>query len=315
MKIDERATVPTEASGSRLDQVLVAIFDDYSRTLLSRWCKEGKVLLNGSRVKPSHRIVGGEQIELVANLELSGEVEPEAIGLDILFEDPDVIVVNKPAGLVVHPAAGNWSGTLQNGLLHYDPQLRALPRSGIVHRLDKETTGVMVVARSARAHKALVAQLEQHTMRRTYTALVRGAVIAGGSVEAAIGRHPRNRLKMAVIKTGKPATTHYKIDRRYLHFTALKVSLETGRTHQIRVHMAYVGFPLVGDPLYSGRPMPQAGTAPEVTVAVRGFARQALHATRLEFEHPAGSGRLAVKAPMPADLQILMEVLNRVDHT
>jgi 23S rRNA pseudouridine1911/1915/1917 synthase len=236
-------------------------------------------------------------------------VQPQPIPLDVRFEDPHLLVLNKPPGLVVHPAAGNPEGTLQNALLYHYPQLASLPRAGIVHRLDKDTSGLMVVARSLSAHKSLVEQLQARSVRREYLALVQSSVTAGGTIEAPIGRHPRDRLRMAVVPSGKPAVTHYRILERFPAYTLLEVSLETGRTHQIRVHMAYIRCPLVGDPLYAGRQKLPRGVSPRLREAVSSFRRQALHAARLELTHPASGERLSWQAEMPDDFSRLLDIL------
>jgi 23S rRNA pseudouridine1911/1915/1917 synthase len=236
-------------------------------------------------------------------------VGPQDIPLDIRYQDDQLLVINKPAGLVVHPAAGNPDGTLQNALLHYDPALASLPRAGIVHRLDKDTSGLMVVARSLAAHKSLVEQLQARSVHREYLALVQGQVTAGGSVDAPVGRHPRDRLRMAVVPSGKPALTHYRVLERFPAHTLLLVRLETGRTHQIRVHMASIHHPLVGDPLYGGRARVPRGASDGLRDALSDFRRQALHARRLELRHPATGEAVAWEAEMPADFAGLLDAL------
>jgi 23S rRNA pseudouridine1911/1915/1917 synthase len=252
---------------------------------------------------------GGEAISLSVTLEPQTASEPEAIALDVLHEDAQVIVVNKPAGLVVHPGAGNPTGTLVNALLHRDPNLAALPRAGIVHRLDKDTSGVMVVARTLPAHTALVEQLSAREVHRQYLAVVVGALVSGGTADAAIDRHPRDRIRMAVRDDGRHAVTHYRLRERFRAHTLLECRLETGRTHQIRVHMAHLKHPIVGDPLYGGPLKLPRGASPELVEALRGFRRQALHAEVLEFAHPATGEPLRVSAPVPADMQALVGVL------
>ncbi len=302
-------TFGPEHAGLRLDQALARLFPDYSRSRLQGWIRQGRVRLDGAPCRPRDRVFAGQAVELEAELEPQVACRPQAIPLEIVHEDGHLIVVNKPAGLVVHPAAGNPDGTLQNALLHHDPALERLPRAGIVHRLDKETTGLMVVARTPLAHRRLVEALQARRIRRYYQALVAGRPAAGGRVEAPIGRHPVHRTRMAVVPGGKPAVTRYRLAETFRIHTLLDVELESGRTHQIRVHMAYIRLPLVGDPVYGGRPkLPPK--ADETTVeALRAFRRQALHARRLELEHPATGEALAWEAPLPEDFATLLDVL------
>ncbi|RYD14060.1 MAG: 23S rRNA pseudouridine(1911/1915/1917) synthase RluD [Lysobacteraceae bacterium] len=303
------ATVPDELAGRRFDQVLAELFPDFSRSRLTAWVKSGDVLLGGERAIPRQIVRGGERIELVVKLEREIGAEPEAIELEIVHEDADVIVVAKPPGLVVHPGAGNRAGTMQNALLHHDPALANIPRGGIVHRLDKDTSGLLVVARSMRAHTALVEQLSARDMHRQYLAIVYGAMVAGGRVDEPIGRHPRDRLKQAVREDGREAITHYRVRERFRAMTLVECRLETGRTHQIRVHMAHVRHPLVGDSQYGGLLRLPKGASPALAEALRGFRRQALHAERLEFVHPKTGKPAAFEAPLPADMQALLAAL------
>jgi len=303
------AQVPVEAAGRRFDAVLAELFPEFSRSRLAGWIKSGDVLLDGSTVRPRDPVRGGERVELRAVLETVSHDAPEDIPLSILHEDAEVVVIDKPAGLVVHPGAGNPGGTLVNALLHHDPRLAALPRAGIVHRLDKDTSGVMVVARTLQAHTALVAQLSERDVHRQYLAIVVGALVSGGSVSAAIDRHPRDRIRMAVREDGRDATTHYRLRERFRAHTALECRLETGRTHQIRVHMQHLKHPIVGDPLYGGSLKLPKGASDELAAALRGFRRQALHAEMLEFAHPGSGEALRVSAPVPADMQALMRAL------
>ncbi len=303
------AHIPAAAAGRRLDQVLAELFCDYSRSRLQQWIRQGSVLLDDRPAPAKHRVVGGERVEIHAELQLETEVLPQAIALDVRFEDEQLLVLNKPPGLVVHPAAGNPEGTLQNALLYHYPELAAVPRAGIVHRLDKDTSGLLVVARSLQAHKSLVEQLQARTVHREYLALVRSALTAGGSVDAPLGRHPRDRLRMAVVASGTPAITHYRVLERFPAHTLLEVRLETGRTHQIRVHMAHIRCPLVGDPLYGGRDKPPRGASAALRQALAGFRRQALHAVRLELMHPESGERLGWQADMPDDFRRLLDVL------
>lgn len=303
------ASVPIELAGRRFDQALAELFPDFSRSRLTAWIKSGDARLDGAIVAPRHLLRGGEVIELRVRLEREIGAEPEAIELDIRHEDTEVIVVNKPPGLVVHPGAGNPTGTLQNALLHHDPKLAEIPRGGIVHRLDKDTSGLMVVARTLRAHTSLVEQLSAREVHRQYAAIVYGAMIAGGKVDAPLGRHPHDRLKQAVREDGRDAVTHYRVRERFRAMTLVECRLETGRTHQIRVHMAHVKHPLIGDPQYGGLLKLPKGATPELVAALRGFRRQALHAERLEFLHPKSGKTIAVEAERPADMQALLAAL------
>ena len=297
------ATVPIELAGRRFDQALAELFPDFSRSRLTAWVKAGDVLLDGAVAAPRQIVRGGEKVALHVRMEREIGAQPEAIDLVIVHEDADVIVVDKPSGLVVHPGAGNPGGTLQNALLHHDPALAEIPRGGIVHRLDKDTSGLMVVARTLRAHTALVEQLSARDVHRQYAAIVYGAMVAGGRVDAAIGRHPHDRLKQAVREDGRDAITHYRVRERFRTMTLVECRLETGRTHQIRVHMAHVRHPLVGDPQYGGLLKLPKGASPELVTALRGFKRQALHAERLEFLHPKSGKTVAFDSPLPADMR------------
>lgn len=301
--------VPPEMAQQRLDQVVASLCPQYSRSQLQKWIKSGQVLVDNKPLKPKERLTGGEQIIIHATQEVQTRSEAEEMPLDIVYEDDDILVLNKPADLVVHPGAGNWSGTLVNGLLHYDPKLEYLPRAGIVHRLDKDTTGLMVVAKTLEAHNSLVEQLQERDVSREYLALVQRPVIAGGTLEGNIGRHPIDRLKMAVIEGGKEAITHYRVEERFRHHTLLRVALETGRTHQIRVHLTANNMPIVGDQLYGGRPRVPAGISGELREALQTFPRQALHATRLGLNHPITEEALEWEAPVPADMETLLALL------
>lgn len=303
------ARVPEAAAGRRFDAVLAELFPEYSRSRLAAWIKSGDALLDGAPARPRDLVRGGEAVSLVAEAEEQTRAEPEDIPLEVLYEDSEVFVLDKPAGLVVHPGAGNPTGTLVNGLLHRDPRLAALPRAGIVHRLDKDTSGVMVVARTLQAHTALVAQLSAREVHRQYLAVVVGALVSGGTADAAIDRHPRDRIRMAVREDGKDAVTHYRLRERFHAHTLLECRLETGRTHQIRVHMAHLRHPIVGDPLYGGPLRLPRGASDELVAALRGFKRQALHAETLEFAHPASGEPVRVVAPVPADMQDLLRAL------
>ena len=309
-KYAHRLEMPDSAIGRRLDQVLAELLPEYSRSRLGAWIKSGDVLLDGEVVAPRHIVRGGEWAELRAEPVAQVTMAPQPIDLDVRYADADILIINKPAGLVVHPGAGQPDGTLLNALLHYDANLVELPRAGIVHRLDKDTSGVMVVARSLRAHTALIAKLQAREIHRQYAAVVYGAMIAGGSVDAPIGRSPRDRLRQAVVTepAGKPAVTHYRVRERFRAHTLIECRLETGRTHQIRVHMAHVRHPLLGDPTYSSLKLPK-GASPEFIEILRGFRRQALHAEKLEFTHPVSAEIVSVVAEMPADMTALIEAL------
>ncbi|HFD79097.1 MAG TPA: 23S rRNA pseudouridine(1911/1915/1917) synthase RluD [Gammaproteobacteria bacterium] len=308
-----KGRTPAVAAGRRFDRTLAELFPEYSRSRLQQWIRSGQALLDGRQVAPDHRLLGGEEVEIRAELQDATEVVAQDIPLEIRYQDEDILVINKPAGLVVHPAAGNADGTLQNALLHHDPRLSALPRAGIVHRLDKDTSGLMVVARSLVAHRSLVEQLQQRSVHREYLALVQGEVTGGGCVEAPIGRHPRDRLRMAVVESGKEALTHYRVIERFSAHTLLQVRLETGRTHQIRVHMAYIHHPLVGDPRYGGRLRLPPAAGEKLREALCAFRRQALHAQRLELLHPASGEAFSVEAGPPADFRHLLDCLRATE--
>ena len=304
------ATVPDASAGRRFDAVLAELFPDYSRSRLAAWIKSGDARLDGREVRPRDPVRGGEAVTLAVVLEVQTHSEPEDIALDVLYEDEHVFVIDKPAGLVVHPGAGNPAGTLVNALLHRDPALNALPRAGIVHRLDKDTSGVMVVARTLPAHTALIEQLSSREVHRQYLAVVVGALVSGGTANAPIDRHPRDRIRMAVRDDGKDAVTHFRLRERFRAHTLLECRLETGRTHQIRVHMAHLKHPIVGDPLYGGPLKLPKGATPQLVEALRGFRRQALHAEVLEFAHPVTGEPVRCSAPMPEDLRELVRVLH-----
>jgi 23S rRNA pseudouridine1911/1915/1917 synthase len=302
--------VSEQFAGQRLDAALASMFPDYSRSRLQQWIRDGHVLLDGKVVKPRTKLTGDEMLELNIPLDNhSDEWQPQDIPLDIVFEDEEIIVLNKPAGLVVHPATGHADGTLVNALLNYDAELSCVPRAGIVHRLDKDTTGLMVVARNLRAHKHLVDELQQRTITREYQAVVQGVITAGGTIDAPIGRHTRDRVRMCVCEDGKPATTHYRVIKRFREHTHVQLKLESGRTHQIRVHMQHIRHPIVGDPVYGGRQRipPQADAG--FIAQLRSFKRQALHAFRLSLVHPGSGRQLSWRAPLPDDMQQLLAAL------
>ncbi|MFN7184189.1 MAG: 23S rRNA pseudouridine(1911/1915/1917) synthase RluD [Thermomonas haemolytica] len=303
------ARIPDAAAGRRLDAVLAELFPEYSRSRLSAWIKSGDVQVDGAPARPRDPVRGGEAVALAVVEDVQTHAVAEDIPLNVLYEDAHLFVLDKPAGLVVHPGAGNPAGTLVNALLHRDPGLDKLPRAGIVHRLDKDTSGVMVVARTLPAHTALVAQLSARQVHRQYLAIVVGALVSGGTAAAPIDRHPRDRLRMAVREDGKEAVTHYRLRERFRAHTALECRLETGRTHQIRVHMAHLKHPIVGDPLYGGPLKLPKGASEELIAALRGFKRQALHAEVLEFAHPITGAPVRCEAPVPDDMQQLMRLL------
>ena len=303
------ATIPATAAGRRLDAVLADLFPEFSRSRLSAWIKSGHVTVDGAPARGRDAVRGGEAVALDAFEEVQTRAEPEDIALDVLHEDAHVFVIDKPAGLVVHPGAGNPAGTLVNALLHRDPELDKLPRAGIVHRLDKDTSGVMVVARTLPAHTALGAQLSARQVHRQYLAIVVGALVSGGTANAAIERHPRDRLRMAVREDGKEAVTHYRLRERFRAHTALECRLETGRTHQIRVHMQHLRHPIIGDPLYGGPLKLPKGASEDLIATLRGFKRQALHAEVLEFAHPVSGEPVRCEAPLPPDMQQLLRHL------
>lgn len=301
------ACVPMQAAGQRLDATAAQLFPDYSRGRLQEWIKTGQLRVDGHTAVVKQKLRGGEQLTVAAQLAEQGDWTPEPMPLDVVYQDESLIVVNKPADLVVHPAAGNRSGTLLNGLLHHYPELLQVPRAGIVHRLDKDTTGLMVVARTVPAQVSLVAQLQARTVSRQYEAIIVGEPTAGGTINAPIGRHPKQRKLMAVVANGKPAVTHFSIVQRFQGYTHVAVKLETGRTHQIRVHMAERRWPLVGDGTYGGRSRPVKGTAPQLREAIAAFPRQALHARELALMHPSRDELMSWQCPRPPDLQQLLD--------
>lgn len=314
-EISEQTEIPESLAGKRLDQALAEMFPDYSRARLQSWVKQGQIQVNQKQWRCKDKVRGGEAVAL--NVEESVEptdFEPEPVALDVLHEDESIIILNKPKGLVVHPASGNWSGTLLNGLLHRYPELGNLPRAGIVHRLDKNTTGVMVVARSLKSHKSLVDALQARSMGREYLALVQGALVAGGTIDAPIGRHPKDRKRMAVVNNGKEAVTHYLIAERFKDYTLLRVKLETGRTHQIRVHMTHNHHQIVGDPVYGGRLKLPREAGEELIESLRSFRRQALHAETLTLIHPESGEQVSWSAPVPDDFKSLLATMRKFNQ-
>ena len=296
--------------GRRLDQVASELFTDFSRSRLQQWIKEGQLRVNGEQQVPKQKLLGGETLTISVVLKPEGNWVAEDIPLNIVYEDGHVIVVNKLAGLVVHPAAGNRDGTMLNALLHHCHQLESVPRAGIVHRLDKNTTGLMVVAKTLQAHTHLVEQLQARTVKREYEAVVIGVMIAGGSVDQPIGRHSKQRTKMAVISDGKQARTHYSVLKRFEGHTHVRLRLETGRTHQIRVHMAHIRYPIVGDDVYGGRFRIHKGASEQLREVIQGFARQSLHARELGLIHPATGEFVSWTTELPDDMQALLAALD-----
>ena len=310
-RISRREQVGESLAGLRLDQAAARMFPDFSRSRLQTWIKSGGLKVNSRVLKQRERLRAGDIIEIDAVLATAEESVAEAMELDIRYQDEHLLIVNKSENLVVHPAAGHPRGTLLNGLLHRFPELARLPRGGIVHRLDKDTTGLLLIARSLPAHTELVRQLQQRRIERVYQALVHGTPTAGGTVDQPIGRHPVQRKRMAVIAGGKPARSHYRVLERFRSHSLLKVMLESGRTHQIRVHLSWLGFPVTGDRSYGGRPRPLSRCEPELAAALGEFPRQALHACRLALYHPLTGARLEQESGLPGDMERLLELLRR----
>jgi len=309
-QIELTNTVKDAQLGQRLDQAIAELFSDFSRSRLKDWLLDGKVQVNGEVVtKPRTKVMGGEVIVLHAELEDEERWEAQDIPLDIVYEDDDIIVINKPRGFVVHPGAGTPDGTVLNALLHHFPDIAEVPRAGIVHRLDKDTTGLMVVAKTVPAQTRLVRALQKRNITREYEAIAIGRMTAGGRVEQPIGRHSTKRTLMAVAPLGKPAVTHYRVAEHFREHTRIRLRLETGRTHQIRVHMAYLQHPLLGDTAYGGRARIPRGATPELAEKIRQFDRQALHAVMLKFEHPITGEELEFHAPVPDDMVAMSDAL------
>lgn len=306
----EECRLDAAVAGLRLDQALAGAFPHYSRSRLQRWLRAGRIHVDGQPARASVRVAGGEAIRLEAEFARDETLTPEALPLDVLYSDDDLLVLNKPAGLVVHPGAGNRLHTLQHALLAWDPALDQVPRAGLVHRLDKDTTGLMVVARTNAAHTRLVAALQARDIGREYQALCHGVVRTRGSIDEPIGRHRTQRTRMAVRSDGRAARTHYSVQERFPAHTLLRVKLETGRTHQIRVHLAHIGHPVFGDPEYAARrARVTRDTSPALAVVLKGFKRQALHAAKLTLVHPRTGDTLAFEAPLPADFTALLAAL------
>ena len=308
-QIQHSITVPEELGNTRFDQIAANLFPDFSRARLQTWIKDGQLLVDGEQRKPKEKLVGGETLTLDVVLQAEGEWLPEAMDIPIVYEDEHIIIINKPMNLVVHPAAGNLTGTLLNGLLHHCPELQNIPRAGIVHRLDKDTTGLMVVTKTLQAQNHIVEQLQSREMGREYEAVVQGTLTGGGTVKEPIARHAKDRTKMTVHPTGKDAITHYRILEHFPNHTHVRVKLETGRTHQIRVHMAHIQHPLVGDGTYGGRVRLPKGVSHELREVLRQFPRQALHAKRLELHHPETDELMHWEVDLPEDFVALLDEL------
>jgi 23S rRNA pseudouridine1911/1915/1917 synthase len=301
--------LPEDLQGLRLDQALARALPQYSRARLQSWIEAGAIQVDGRRPRSKDKVVGGERVRIEARLEVDAEVAPEVMPLEIVFKDRSLFVINKPPGMVVHPGAGNAHHTLQNALLALDPRLAVVPRAGLVHRLDKDTSGLLVVARTPEVHTTLVAALAEREIERHYIALCSGVLTGGGTIDEPIGRHRSQRIKMAVRSDGRPSVTHYRLMKRFRAHTLLHVQLESGRTHQIRVHLAHIGYPVVGDPVYGGRRRFPAGASPALVAELESFKRQALHAARLKLAHPVTGEEVEWEAPLPADMAHLVAVL------
>ncbi len=311
-KIQHKDSVPESCLGKRLDQTIAQMFPDYSRSRLKDWILAGSVTVNGTvQTRAREKMYGGEIIVINAEVEAEQRFDAQNIPLNIVYEDSDILVINKPAGLVVHPGAGNPDGTVLNALLHYCPALEVVPRAGIVHRLDKDTTGLMVVAKTIAAQTNLVESLQLREITREYEAIANGVMTAGGLVDEPIGRHATKRTHMAVTFSGRPSVTHYRVMEKFRLHTRLRLRLETGRTHQIRVHMAHITHPLVGDPVYGGRPRPPRNATPELLSVLRGFKRQALHAAMLSLYHPITGEEMTWHAELPEDFVELVTLLQK----
>ncbi len=301
--------IPLTMSGLRLDKALAELFPNYSRARLQQWIKQGAVLVDDEPMRGKDKVQGGEQIEIQADIPQAVTWKAQHMPLNICYEDEDIIVINKPAGLVVHPGAGNQDNTLVNALLYHAPELDKIPRAGIIHRLDKETSGILVVARSLTAHTHLTEQLQNRKFLREYQTVVNGVMISGGTINEPIGRHPSLRTRMAVTENGRPAISHYRIKNKFRAHTHLTVKLETGRTHQIRVHLAYINYPLVGDPMYGKRLILPKQSDEVCKQVLQNFKRQALHATTLGLQHPSKQEWMQWSVPVPEDMQQLLDVL------
>ena len=313
--VEAMQRVPATLAGARLDQAAAELFSDYSRERLKAWINAGELTIDGAQAKPKAKLHGDEMLVLKATIEEDLRFEAQDIPLSIVYEDDAVMVINKPTNMVVHPAAGNRDGTLLNALLYHHPALAEVPRAGIVHRLDKDTTGLMTVAKTIQAQTALVEQLQARSVSRQYDAVVIGKLVAGSTIDAPIGRHPKDRKRQAVTNAGKPAVTHFRVVERFRAHTHVRCKLETGRTHQIRVHMSHARYPLIGDPLYSGRAKLPPGAAGPLKEILREFPRQALHARELSFVHPVSGETLTFYADLPDDLLMLLDYLREDSET
>ena len=305
--------IPERMTGQRLDVALSEMLPDYSRSKITDWIKSGEALINHKTFKPKDKVSGSEMVELTISQKKNNDWLGEDIPLNVVFEDEDIIVLNKSVGMVTHPGAGNWSGTLANALLYYEPNLATLDRAGIVHRLDKNTSGLMVVAKNEKSQKNLVEQLQTHSVSREYSAIVYGHMVAGGTVDEPIGRDTKDRVKQAVSSNGREAITHYRVIDRYQNHTHVKAILETGRTHQIRVHLSHIGYPLIGDPMYGGKLRFPKKADEALKAALVGFKRQALHSRKLTLTHPISGKLMSWKAPLPEDMLALLAVINDYD--
>jgi 23S rRNA pseudouridine1911/1915/1917 synthase len=301
--------IAADHAGLRLDQALARALPQYSRARLQGWIEDGAVRVDGLVPRPRDKVHGGERVRIEARLEPETGVAPEKMPVDVVFKDRALLVIDKPAGLVVHPGAGNASHTLQNALLALDAKLALVPRAGLVHRLDKDTSGLMIVARTPESHAALTAQIAAREIERRYVAVCTGVMTAGGTVDEPIGRHRSQRIRMAVRGDGREAVTHYRVVKRFRGHTLVNAQLETGRTHQIRVHLAHIGFPVVGDPVYGGRKRLPRGATPQLLSMLERFKRQALHAAHLKLAHPTSGEMVEWEAPLPTDMQQLVATL------
>ena len=308
-----KVILPERLNGERIDSSLAEMLPHFSRSKITSSIKSGLALINENLFKPKDKVIGNEVVTISLSQKEPTSWAPEDIPLDIVYEDDDIIVINKPFGLVTHPGAGNWNGTLANALLNYDSNLSKLDRAGIVHRLDKNTSGLMVISKNAKSQKFLVEQLQSHSVEREYSAIVYGHMISGGSINEPIGRDPKDRVKQAILTNGKESKTHYRAIDRFMSHTHVKAILETGRTHQIRVHLSHIGHPLIGDPMYGGRVRFPKKASLELKDELLNFQRQALHSKKLTLTHPTTGQSMSWKVDLPADMQQLLSALNKYD--
>jgi 23S rRNA pseudouridine1911/1915/1917 synthase len=306
--------IPKRMEGERIDIALAKMLPEFSRSKITAWIKSGEAVIYGKKFKPKDKVSGDEVIILSANQNQNTIWLAEDIPINVIFEDEDIIVLNKQFGLVTHPGSGNWSGTLANALLHYDSSLEALDRAGIVHRLDKNTSGLMVVAKNQKSQKSLVEQLQNHSVSREYSAIVYGHMISGGTINEPLGRDPNDRVKQTVLRNGRDAITHYRVIDRFKSHTHVKAILETGRTHQIRVHLSHIGYSLVGDSIYGGRVRYPKRASESLKNELLNFKRQALHSKKLTLKHPKSGELLSWKIPLPEDMIKLLNVLKEFDN-